>query len=620
MALTPEESQKLNDTLEACTQTAQTTEEILQAIEDGQGQGADIATAVAEHNNASDAHGGKLSVATTTTNGIMSATDKAKLDGIESGANNYVHPSASGDKHIPSGGSSGQILRWSADGTATWDNEASAYTHPAYTARTGKPTANQAPAFGGTVTVSQITNDATGHVTAATDRIITIPDDVATTTAAGLMSSADKTKLDGIDTGANNYTHPTTAGNKHIPSGGSSGKILRWSSAGTAMWDDEAGADLYATTMSLNKTSITNLLVNKTDTVTVTTKSDGAITATTSNSAVATVSVSGKTITVTGKGSGSCTITVNVAKSSTYFAMKDTFTVSCIIASGDLESNDWDVIANAGNLGVGDNYWDVGDTKTVTLNGTVGTLALSNLALKVFIIGFNYKGTNGIYFQGFKDSSGKDVALCDSSYNSYKSDGTKIFNMNHWGSSSSPYNTNYGGWKGCDFRYDILGTTKTAPSGYGATPTTSRQGYDATSTAISSPLANTLMAALPAALRNVLALWTVYTDNTGNSSNSSGNVTTCKDYLTLLSEFEVQGARSYANQYEQNQQAQMPYYANGNSKIKYKHNANTAACYWWLRSPYYGSAYHFCFVSTGGGAGSNFSRSSYGVAPAFRVA
>lgn len=32
----------------------------------------------------------------------------------------YTHPITSGNKHIPSGGSSGQILRWSADGTAVW--------------------------------------------------------------------------------------------------------------------------------------------------------------------------------------------------------------------------------------------------------------------------------------------------------------------------------------------------------------------------------------------------------------------------------------------------------------------------------------------------------------------
>ena len=34
------------------------------------------------------------------------------------------------------------------------------------------------------------------------------------------------------------YTHPTTAGNKHIPSGGSSGQILKYSAAGTAAWTD----------------------------------------------------------------------------------------------------------------------------------------------------------------------------------------------------------------------------------------------------------------------------------------------------------------------------------------------------------------------------------------------
>ena len=103
----------------------------------------------------------------------------------------YTHPTTSGNKHIPSGGSSGQILRWSADGTAVWgaDND-TVYTHPTYTARTGKPTANQTPAFGGTATVSQITSDATGHVTAATDRTITIPSTLSNGTGtAGLIKT-----------------------------------------------------------------------------------------------------------------------------------------------------------------------------------------------------------------------------------------------------------------------------------------------------------------------------------------------------------------------------------------------------------------------------------------------
>ena len=34
--------------------------------------------------------------------------------------NNYVHPTTSGNKHIPSGGAEGQILGWDSDGTAAW--------------------------------------------------------------------------------------------------------------------------------------------------------------------------------------------------------------------------------------------------------------------------------------------------------------------------------------------------------------------------------------------------------------------------------------------------------------------------------------------------------------------
>jgi hypothetical protein len=73
------------------------------------------------------------------------------------------------------------------------------------------------------------------------------------------MLAADKKKLDGIATGANAYTHPTTSGNKHIPSGGSSGQILRWSADGTATW----GAD-YNTTYSV-ATSSTDGLTPKAD-------------------------------------------------------------------------------------------------------------------------------------------------------------------------------------------------------------------------------------------------------------------------------------------------------------------------------------------------------------------
>ena len=74
----------------------------------------------------------------------------------------YTHPTTAGNKHIPSGGSSGQILRWSADGTAVWGADNNTTYSP------------------------------------------------ATQSANGLMSAADKKKLDCIATGANAYTHPNS--------------------------------------------------------------------------------------------------------------------------------------------------------------------------------------------------------------------------------------------------------------------------------------------------------------------------------------------------------------------------------------------------------------------------
>lgn len=51
-------------------------------------------------------------------------------------------------------------------------------------------------------------------------------------------TEAEKQKLSGIADNANNYVHPTTSGNKHIPAGGALGQILTFSEDGTAQWAD----------------------------------------------------------------------------------------------------------------------------------------------------------------------------------------------------------------------------------------------------------------------------------------------------------------------------------------------------------------------------------------------
>lgn len=286
-----------------------------------------------------------------------------------------------------------------------------------------------------------------------------------------------------------------------------------------------------------------------------------------------------------------------------------------ILSSGLPELNDctWAQISEASSSGQAPNYWAIGDRKAVTVSGTVGTLSISG-TYYVYILGFNHNGaTNTIDFGTFKTalSGGTDICLIDGSYNTYKTDGTKLFNMNHWG------NYNYGGWKGCDLRYDILGSTNVAPSGYGSAVTTSRVGHDASDTCATSPVSGTLMAALPSELRDVMKPMTIYTDSVGNSSNVAANVTTSIDYLPLLAEFEIFGVRKGANQYEQNYQAQYSYFAAGNSTLKLQHSSTGSTAYWLERSPRCTSGGNFCAVDVGASLIS--ARHSYGIAPIFRV-
>ena len=134
-----------------------------------------------------------------------------------------------------------------------------------------------------------------------------------------------------------------------------------------------------------------------------------------------------------------------------------------------------------------------------------------------------------------------------------------------------------------------------------------------------SPGTNTFLAALPSDLRAVMKSCTKYSDNTGGTSNNASAVTATTDYLWLLAEFEVFGARTYASQYEQNSQLQYDYYKAGNSRIKYRHNALTSTARWWLRSVRAGNTTYFCAVAADGSADHSHSGGSFGVSPGFCV-
>lgn len=272
---------------------------------------------------------GVMAVTSGTVNGTISVdgTD-VSVTGLQSGAfaDAYVHPTTAGNKHIPTGGSTGQILKYSASGTAAWADEYS-YTHPTTAGNKHIPSGGETgqvlkyagtsgeaawstlvPADIGALasdgTAVKAVADASGNTITTTyatkAEVSTIPkfriEVVASLPATGveatvyLVKTSDESgnlyteyiyvnnaweelgtqaldlsnyalksdittgsangniAVDGTDVPvaglrsgafADAYVHPTTEGNKHIPAGGSSGQILKYSAAGTAAWADE---------------------------------------------------------------------------------------------------------------------------------------------------------------------------------------------------------------------------------------------------------------------------------------------------------------------------------------------------------------------------------------------
>ena len=249
-----------------------------------------------------------------------------------------------------------------------------------------------------------------------------------------------------------------------------------------------------------------------------------------------------------------------------------------------LNDNDWATISAISSAGLANNYWNVGDIKTIVVNGQVGNTTFSNLSIGAYILGINHnasvEGNNRIHFC-IGEINNKTVGLIDNQYNQYPMTSSGYYSMSYGDSD-----TNVGGWEGCYMRSTIMPAIKNA---------------------------------LSTDLQNVLKTVTKYTDNTGNGSDSSFNVTATIETICLEAEFEVQGVRSYANSHEQNSQRQYDYYKNGNSKIRYKYNSTSDAVWWWNRSPFSDISANFCCVNADGSANGDASRGCDAVAPCFYI-
>lgn len=144
----------------------------------------------------------------------------------------------------------------------------------------------------------------------------------------------------------------------------------------------------------------------------------------------------------------------------------------------------------------------------ITVNGTITNSTFNN-SYGVFIASFSHNPTvegSGILFHSFKNNltEKKDIALWAN------------FQMNTSGITD-------GGWRDCYMRKNIIPQFENA---------------------------------IPTDLKNVVKTSTIYSHNyTGGSQNNNASyVTTTQDKFYLLAEFEIFGARTYANSHEQNHQ------------------------------------------------------------------
>lgn len=279
----------------------------------------------------------------------------------------------------------------------------------------------------------------------------------------------------------------------------------------------------------------------------------------------------------------------------------------------------WDVISTRSVAGNAQNYYSVGDYKKVAVVGRIGDIGI-NAIMNATIIDFNHdgNGTNvlGINFGLFDvgdDNNRTDVCIADNHYAGSATDGSLWFNMNHWG------NYNWGGWKGSDLRYDILGSTNVAPQYYGETVESGRSGYDANSTCATSPVQNTLMSCLPSDLRAKMRPMKVYTNNKGGTTITSSNITSSVDYLPLLSAYEIFGSTGTGSSYEANRQTQYAYFANNAHRARVL-NIDTARSGMYLtRTPSASSASVWVVGNEAGLVSADSVHTSQGLVPMFFV-
>lgn len=158
----------------------------------------------------------KIHNATTTSDGLMSAEDKAKLDSIDAKGQNQIYDVASWE-------SDGFMSKEDKKKMDSIEENANNYIHP-NTSEIRHVTDEQIAYWNAKASTDVATTEVNGLMSAKDkakldfidEEVCNLTYENATQFADGLMSLEDKTKLDNIAENANYYVHPNNEGIRHV--------------------------------------------------------------------------------------------------------------------------------------------------------------------------------------------------------------------------------------------------------------------------------------------------------------------------------------------------------------------------------------------------------------------
>jgi hypothetical protein len=280
-----------------------------------------------------------------------------------------------------------------------------------------------------TITVSYtengVTKTATTSVTVNRKTISAVPSQSGTLTYTGSSQSPTWSNYSTTQLTIGGTTSGTNAGSYTATFTPKSN--YRWADGTTTAKSVSWSIGKAAGSLSISPTSMTLDTTTKSKTITVTRSGDGKISAVSNNTTAATVSVSGNAVTVTGKANGSATITISVAEGTNHTAPANkTCAVTVSFLKDNFADNDWASIIAACHSGSVPSSWVVGNSKTMTINGT---------SYQVDIIGKNHDTY----------AAGGTAPLTFQLHDCYAD--TKQMNSS---------NTNSGGWTSCAMRQTHL--------------------------------------------------------------------------------------------------------------------------------------------------------------------